>query len=468
MRGWKAGSESDDSEDIEFKNRRKCGKILMVAGCLVFSGIIIFCAKNYTDLDWQNYSRKRTKSGLNDTIYEWHPTVFENLLVLDSAFCSNLAYDIFDENHKFFEEKRISTTKSYLKNIKRFGESFESLSKSHGFVGILENDNYDPGHFNLKTLKGMPKKYSFIVVAFRGTDNIFDVNSDLNFKITDNYGLHEGFFNRFRHEDGTDEWISHVLEIIGNEDGNKRKILFTGHSLGAAESTIAPVYLKKHIPKLINKMPWYEQQDIHYYLKRHLEHIKSSNFYVVNFGSPRLGNKKFKKLFHKTVTDGKNGHAIRVLSIGDPIVRQPFKIINKIVQDESFLHTIDNSIMIYPETKDSSKDMFMVDCNLANHRAFLANLEHNEKDFLCGLTLDQYEKTVKQSFWSRFFHTEINPKAHSMVNYQTYLAMILANGVCQATYGPHRIEEMSEEMDKVGPGNVIAARMGSGGSAGWK
>ena len=97
------------------------------------------------------------------------------------------------------------------------------ISLFYGFVAIVKDED------------GI-----YAAVAFRGTTGSLtgkDWLTDFNFPL-DN-GIHRGF--KARVEEGISEWSEILLSL--KKDYDFGEILFTGHSLGAAESSVSAVYL---------------------------------------------------------------------------------------------------------------------------------------------------------------------------------------------------------------------------------
>ena len=127
-----------------------------------------------------------------------------------------------------------------------------------------------------------PLKY--VAVCYRGTESKRDAivdskiimrsfapkeeNADeMPFSVPDGVEVHRGFNSAFFHCNLHTQ-VSNALDKVLEENPDK-KLVFTGHSLGAAVSTLAAVYTAMRLPdrEVLN----------------------------VNFGSPRVGNANFKE-----------------------------------------------------------------------------------------------------------------------------------------------------------------------------
>ena len=140
-----------------------------------------------------------------------------------------------------------------------------------------------------------------IAVVFRGTDGKRDVTADLDqrtVELTDvprvgkgSVCVHRGFHRQFT---VVREDLRRTL--IRCDAGRRKRLLFTGHSLGGAVATVAAVCLGNE--------PW----------------TAGSSVEVHTFGSPRVGNAGFVRAFDAVV-----GSSIRVFHEGDPVSMMPTK-----------------------------------------------------------------------------------------------------------------------------------------------
>jgi len=109
---------------------------------------------------------------------------------------------------------------------------------------------------NTHTTVNIIQNMCFSIVVFKGTDNFFDILTDINFfpKSTSVGVVHRGFYNAFSK---IYPKLKEYLDLIEN------KIFLTGHSLGGALAILCSAYFKHKNPIL------------------------------VTFGSPRVGAKSF-------------------------------------------------------------------------------------------------------------------------------------------------------------------------------
>jgi hypothetical protein len=118
-----------------------------------------------------------------------------------------------------------------------------------------------------------------LILSYQGTYDWNEVIADLDIKqvkINDEFPdilVHEGFLNGFKtSQPVVKEYINEYINKYPNN-----KIYITGHSLGAAISTLAMVFLK--------------------------EKFRSDNIHCVTFGCPKIGNKDFVEYFNKKINN---------------------------------------------------------------------------------------------------------------------------------------------------------------------
>ena len=118
-----------------------------------------------------------------------------------------------------------------------------------------------------------------LILSYQGTYDWNEVIADLDIKqvkINDEFPdilVHEGFLNGFKtSQPVVKEYINEYINKYPNN-----KIYITGHSLGAAISTLSMVFLK--------------------------EKFRSDNIHCVTFGCPKIGNKDFVEYFNKKINN---------------------------------------------------------------------------------------------------------------------------------------------------------------------
>jgi len=190
--------------------------------------------------------------------------------ILNIARLSTMCYFNEEKLHKYY-----SCERPYNKNTNEL--VFNYIKKEPIFVHDFKTDcqliitNYK----------------EFLVIVFRGTESKQDVFTDLNV-LQENLYLknidlspktHAGFLKQFL---SVKESIIQYIEKYDN-------IIFCGHSLGGALATIASLYF-------------------YFYFEK----IKIIN--CVTFGSPRVGDKVFSKLFDTVINE-----SIRIVNDNDPV-----------------------------------------------------------------------------------------------------------------------------------------------------
>lgn len=116
-----------------------------------------------------------------------------------------------------------------------------------------------------------------IIIACRGTDNLYDCFDDLDVclvpLVLDGYPttkVHAGFLRQSK------GLLENIKAVVDHVQSNKIKLVFCGHSLGAAIATICAVTVSA-------------------------ESIK--DVFVYGYGSPKVGDKEFKKVFDTLITN---------------------------------------------------------------------------------------------------------------------------------------------------------------------
>jgi len=140
---------------------------------------------------------------------------------------------------------------------------------------------------------------SRIVVCFRGSDSLTDWRMNFsmslnNYPCTSNRMVHEGFLV---------QWLAvkqavvcHIEEIM--QVAEIKNVVFTGHSAGAAQSTIA-------------------SSDLYDFCRE-----KELGLELVTFGSPRVGNMEFKKDMESKIEK-----CTRIVLDRDVVTQAPLKVL---------------------------------------------------------------------------------------------------------------------------------------------
>lgn len=196
--------------------------------------------------------------------------------ILNLARLSTICYFDEDKIHRCYSCERPYNKNTnelvfnYIKNEPIFVHDFESDCQ----LIVTEYKNY-------------------LVVVFRGTESKKDIFTDLNIlqekldlkNIDLSPKIHAGFLKQFL---SVKETITQDIEKYDN-------IIFCGHSLGGALATISSLYF-------------------------HFCFNKMKNIKCVTFGSPRVGDNVFSKLFDTVINE-----SIRVVNDNDPVPCFPTK-----------------------------------------------------------------------------------------------------------------------------------------------
>lgn len=162
-----------------------------------------------------------------------------------------------------------------------------------------------------------------LLIGFKGTTTEDEWVSNLDFKLISmgNLGkVHRGFYTRFEQlkDSLKDSLLAKVNDCMG--------LIFVGHSLGGALATIAALYFSTLFP--------------------------SKKITCITFGSPKVGNARFKSFFKSRVI------SIRMISDKDliPKISLPsYKHVNGKVEIDSKNHKNPHSIETYCSCKNTKK-----------------------------------------------------------------------------------------------------------------
>lgn len=162
---------------------------------------------------------------------------------------------------------------------------------------ILESVAHKNGD---EAIIGFDKKYKSIFVAFRGSDNIFNWLNNIRIVKVNPYrnypeaGVETGFFNMYKKLDS--KIYGDIIKL--SIKYNNTNIMITGHSLGAALSTLLAFDV------LHDSV--YDGFNVHS---------------LITFGSPRVGNKQFSDLVS-------NITSYRVTHYYDLVPHLPFEFLD--------------------------------------------------------------------------------------------------------------------------------------------
>ncbi|MBF0415404.1 MAG: lipase family protein [Magnetococcales bacterium] len=159
-----------------------------------------------------------------------------------------------------------------------------SKAQSWGFTNVYFVDNADT---STQAFVACNDKYA--VVAFRGTQEITDVWTDLNITTVPGLGgeVHKGFW------DSLDSIWKELDDTMQKCCSKERPIWFTGHSLGGALATLAA---DRFFPRVRNKPRG-----------------------IYTYGSPRCGDEDFANAYNKKFLDS----TFRFVNNNDLVTRVP-------------------------------------------------------------------------------------------------------------------------------------------------
>ena len=125
-----------------------------------------------------------------------------------------------------------------------------------------------------------------IIFAMRGTSSIQDAIADAKFIKSKFLGahVHSGFLQQY------DSIASKIIDLVRTREN--KDVVFIGHSLGGALATLGAANIKSLFPSLVVK--------------------------CCTFGSPRVGDYEFSKLFDSTVDD-----SVRCVNGDDLVTKNP-------------------------------------------------------------------------------------------------------------------------------------------------
>lgn len=160
------------------------------------------------------------------------------------------------------DHEKIDISETRLNIIKDLSKT-SPHGKVHKFYSVESTD--------LQAGITISETHKRITVVFRGSESKYDWYYDLSVfktKLHDDVYVHGGFYKQLHNEDMYDKIKKDLLELL--EEHKDYDIYVTGHSLGAALSTLFGYELSRDITNEIK---------------------------IVSFASPRVGNHAFRKKF---------------------------------------------------------------------------------------------------------------------------------------------------------------------------
>ena len=205
-----------------------------------------------------------------------------NIINLRNLFSKNL----FSKKEKLIITCIFSAIVYYFdKNYKNILEYLEIPNDKYK---IYDMDGIVFGIFTIGTMK---------ILAIKGSSTLKDFYTDINITYSDENSdikgkVHNGFYNLLFEKCFSNKKKSRcdlIVDVIKQELKGNVKLILTGHSLGAALSTI---------------------------LLAHIEGMFSNSIELINFGSPRVGDSEFCKSI-------KCSNITRVVNDDDIITKLP-------------------------------------------------------------------------------------------------------------------------------------------------
>ena len=188
--------------------------------------------------------------------------------------CGVMSYLAYLEPEVFLLKWNQYKTESIIEKDLDHFYSEREIYVSEIFKGVNDMPIYYDGMLNATISRDaqgyLIHKNNTQYFIFRGTGNVLDVISDLDFiqvpfESFPNVKVHRGFYMQF---------LSIKDSLIKDLDPTK-KIVFTAHSLGSSVATLAAVYFGNL--------------------------YKDADITLITFACPKTGNHAFAQLFHKTV-----------------------------------------------------------------------------------------------------------------------------------------------------------------------
>jgi predicted lipase len=180
------------------------------------------------------------------------------------------------------------------------------------FRNAAYDDSNIPTHSNgftaiLKFNTSLSQPRYMAVVAFTGTLNSQDWEDSLLKSDLNELDMHAGYFNRvYNVKDYLEKKLNDLRKKYDFQD-----VLFTGHSMGGTEATIATVLLKHAFPETF--------------------------FHVITFGQSKPGGYQFRKYAEQSIAFHR-----RIVNCGDPASGMP--------RSDEYTH-VDDGVTLYTAFK---------------------------------------------------------------------------------------------------------------------
>ena len=229
----------------------------------------------------------------------------------------------FDLDDLLYSTLRIATQYSYAYNS---DELIKKTSDDDEFdlTEVIEGPN--------KALVLYAKKTDTLIISYRGTFNYYNVLLDIEVeKDVANIGgkVHKGFKKYFK------SLRAGIKNVVDKYIKNTKRVIFTGHSLGAAVATYAA---SRRVP---------EYQKLY----------KDMKFDLITYGSPRVGDAEFAKLVNELPFE----HNIRVVYNHDLVATVPGGDYVHVGTEAKYLGLAKKKFEIGEYNKDNTKKLIADD-----------------------------------------------------------------------------------------------------------
>ena len=206
------------------------------------------------------------------------------------------------------KKKLWKSRKKFNKNLLKNNRLLKDINVNIKVPFILLRSSRDMNVYIIYNIE-----YNSIIVSFRGTNSLISIKNDLNVlkkRKEDDIKFHMGIYKNI--EGLINRIINSMIYIYSKNKKELKppKIIICGHSLGGALSTLFSYYYIK----------WYDN-----WIKKLDTKIFKKKVYVITWGSPRLGNKKFASVYNKLI-ELKQIETLRCFVQNDPIISLPLRI----------------------------------------------------------------------------------------------------------------------------------------------
>jgi len=245
-------------------------------------------------------------------------------------------------------DRRAPTTCQRAKIIPPAG--YELVDHWSGIDGLYNHEEQEEIYGLVFRSVTSPYRYIF---SFRGTDSLLDTIDDLGtehaqFKTFDSaisvksdIRVEAGFFNIYTRSEGKkasmQEQLFDLVRRIQRSDKPISSLYITGHSLGAALSTLFAVEAKLNYPDL------------------HIIHV--------NFASPRVGNAAFAQWVSTTFQAP--DQSLRIVNVHDLIPKMP-------PEELGYLHTTQAYFISFYKKESLGKLDYLENHSSLNYKATIA------------------------------------------------------------------------------------------------